>query len=230
MYFMCLTIKWCLTLSDNLVCSHFDAFYLSTLSIPFWLFSPAYGASAAFTWPTVRPRPEPDLTTVSRGAVCALSVTLLLWWQGARGLLDAVSRHRLFCVLSRFFKVIVEDGIDNHFWFSGSFLDKKRLHLASGIKTQDWRGHLPPFTSGGGPVSEPSQCPAPTSLACWILHLAHKNARALKEAASYCYFLRTCYPSKCLERRGWSKENSASVLERRCSYFIFLASVFSSSR
>lgn len=164
------------------------------------------------------------------GAVCALSVTLLLWWQGARGLLDAVSRHRLFCVLSRFLKVIVEDGIDNHFWFSGSFLDKKRLHLASGIKTQDWRGHLPPPTSGGGPVSKPSQCPAPTSLACWILHLAHKNARALKEAASYCYFLQTRYPSKCLEQRGWLKENSTSVLERRCSYFIFLASVFSSSR
>lgn len=229
MYFVCLTIKWCLT-PDNLVCSHFDAFYLFTLS-SLSDYSPQLmelppPSPGLLCGPVQNRTLQPSLGD----SVCMLLVTLLLRWQRARGPLGAVSRHRLFCVLSRFLKVIVEDEIDNHFWFSGSFLDKKRLHLASGIKTQDWRGHLPPFTSGGGPVSKPSQCPAHASLACWILHLAHKNARALKETASYCYSLLTCYPSKCLEQRGWSKENSASILERRCSYFIFLVSVFSSSR
>ena len=163
-----------------------------------------------------------------RDSVCMLLVTLLLRLQRARGHLGVVSCRRLFCVLSLFLKVIVEDGIGNHFWISGSFLDKKRLRLASGIKTQDWRGHLTPFTSGGGPVSKPSWCPAPASLACWILHLAHRNARAPKKVASYCYSLLIFYPSKCLEQMGRSKENSASILERSCSYFIFLVSVFSS--
>lgn len=66
-----------------------------------------------------------------------LLVTLLLQLQRARGHLGVVSCHRLFCVLSLFLKVIVEDGIGNHFWISGSFLDKKDFTwpLASRHKT-----------------------------------------------------------------------------------------------
>lgn len=164
-----------------------------------------------------------------RDSVCMLLVTLLRRLQWARGPLGVASCHRLFCVLSLFLKVMVEDGIGNRFWFSGSFLDKKRLHLASGIDTQDWRGHLTPFTSGGGPVSKPSWCPAPAALAGWIPHLAHKNARAPKKVASYCSSLLIFYPSQCLEQRGRSKESSASVWERSCSYFTLLVSFFSSS-
>ena len=175
------------------------------------------------------PCPEPDLTTVIQGlCLYALGdivtpITTSSWASWCSFLSQTV-----LCPLPLF---------KSHCgrWNWQPFLDfrllfrQKRLHLASGIKTQDWRGHLTPFTSGGGPVSKPSWCPAPASLACWILHLAHRNARAQKKVASYCYSLLIFYPSKCLEQRGRSKESSASILERSCSYFIFLVWVFSSS-
>ena len=58
--------------------------------------------------------------------------------------------------LDTFFKAIVGGGIDNRLWFSGSFEDKERLHMASGIKEQDWRGHR--FLSHLG--ADPSPNPA----------------------------------------------------------------------
>ena len=72
-----------------------------------------------------------------RDSVCMLLVTLLLRLQRARGHLGVVSCRRLFCVLSLFLKVIVEDGIGNHFGFQAPFWIRKDFAwpLASRHKT-----------------------------------------------------------------------------------------------
>lgn len=131
-----------------------------------------------------------------------LLVTLLLRLQRARGPLGAVSCADCSVSLPLFPKVMVEDGIGNRFWFSGSFLDKKRTHpwpLASTHKTGGAPDsfHLWRWTCFQTQLVSCSRCSCRLNSTSGSQECKSPE----KKRASYCSSLLIFYPSQCLEQR-----------------------------
>lgn len=214
MYFLCLTIKWCLT-SDNLLCSHFECFFIVLSFHPFLIILPSLWGFHCLHLAYCAALSEPDLTTVIQGlCLYALGDIAAPDYNELVGLLVLASCHRLFCVLSLFFKSHGGRWNWQPFWFSGSFLDKKRLHWPLAYDTQDWRGHLTPFTSGGGPVSKPSWCPAPAACQLNSTSGSQESQEPERRVASYCSSLPNILPITVPWAEGRSKESSASIWEK----------------
>lgn len=142
-----------------------------------------------------------DLTTVHLGSVCMLlSDLLLLRLQRARGPLGAVSCHRLFCVLSLFLKVMVEDGIGNRFWFFRLLFRQEKTSSGLWHRHTRLEGHLTPFTSGNLDLfPNPAGVLLPLLLPVEFHIGSHQECKSPK-AASYCSSLLIFCPSDALSR------------------------------